>query len=316
MSKVIDLYLDIPTGDDLYLNRLSMYCLGDGPHTRRGYRRFFGGNEAKAIGLTLEELDRIVAEEGEEAFRKIVTEKASRYNITMDQFIGHMDELGIEWGFTGIHDRDNTKTAELCRKYPGRFKGAAYIDPAKGMDGVRELEYCVKDLGLSALYISPIRIGMKANDKRCYPLYAKAAELNIPVFIYANMNLVTTLPMDIGHPKYVDEVAGFFPELKIMMTIGGWPWVLDAVGTVIRHNNVYMNMEIIEPRMLTEKGKGYEPLLYAIEHNFPDKFCFASNWAMLGVPLETCIEQIRELPLDAKIIDDILYYNAKRFFES
>ena len=85
MSKVIDLYLDIPTGDDLYLNRLSMYCLGDGPHTRRGYRRFFGGNEAKTIGLTLEELDKIVAEEGEEAFKKIVTEKAACHNITMEQ---------------------------------------------------------------------------------------------------------------------------------------------------------------------------------------------------------------------------------------
>lgn len=314
MAKVIDLYLDIPTGEDLYLNRLSMYCLGDGPHTRRGYRRFFGGNEAKTIGLTLEELDRVVAEEGEDAFKKLVMEKAGEKALTMEQFMVKLEELEVEWGFTGVHDRDNKKTAKLCQDYPGKFKGAIYIDPARGMEGVRELEYCVKELGLSALYISPIRIGMRANDRRCYPLYAKAAELGIPVFIYANMNLVSTLPMDIGHPKFVDDVASFFPELKIMMTIGGWPWVPDAVGTVIRHNNVYIDMEIIEPRMLMEKGKGYETLLYAIEHNFPDKFCFASNWAMLGVPLETCIEQVRSLPLSGKVIDDILYHNAKRFF--
>ena len=67
--KVIDLYLDLPA-DNLYLNRLSMYCLGDGPHTRNGYRRYFQGNEAKTIGFTLEELDRIVAEQGEKPLNR------------------------------------------------------------------------------------------------------------------------------------------------------------------------------------------------------------------------------------------------------
>lgn len=312
--KVIDLYLDLPT-DNLYLNRLSMYCLGDGPHTRNGYRRFFCGGEAKTIGFTLEELDQIVAEKGEEEFKRRVSERASKYDMTMEQFMAKLDELGVEWGFTGVNDRNNQRTAEIVRQYPTRLKGAAYIDPAKGMAGVRELEYCVKELGLSALYISPIRIGMQANDKRCYPLYAKAQELGIPVFIYSNMNLITTLPMDIGHPKYVDEVAGFFPDLRIMLTVGGWPWIPDVVGSMIRHQNLYMNMEIIDPAKLMTPGQGYEMLLYAIEHNFPDKFCFASDWAMAGVPLEDLIRHVEELPLSDAIKENILYNNAKRFFE-
>ena len=312
--KVIDLYLDLPT-DNLYLNRLSMYCLGDGPYSRNGYRRFFQGNEAKTIGLDLEELDKIVAEKGEEEFRRVVSERAKQYELTMDQFMEKLDALGVEWGFTGVNDRNNQRTAELVRRYPTRLKGAAYIDPAKGMDAVRELEYAVRELGLSALYISPIRIGMQANDKRCYPLYAKAAELGIPVFIYSNMNLITHLPMDIGHPKYVDEVAGFFPELRIMLTVGGWPWIPDVVGTLVRHNNVYMNMEIIDPNKLAIPGSGYDMLLYAIEHNFPDKFTFASDWAMNGIPLETLIQHVEELPLSDTIKENILYYNAKRFFE-
>ena len=312
--KIIDLYLDLPT-DNLYLNRMSMYCLGDGPHTRDGYRRFFCGSEARTIGLTLEELDKIVAEKGEEEFKRVVSEHAAKYEMTMDQFMDKLYELGVEWGFTGVNDRNNLRTAELVKAYPTRLKGAAYIDPAKGMAGVRELEYCVKELGLSALYISPIRIGMPANDKRCYPLYAKAQELNIPVFIYANMNLITTLPMDLGHPKNVDEIAGFFPDLRIMMTIGGWPWIPDAVGSVIRHKNLFINMEIIDPAKLAIPGQGYEMLLYAIEHNFPDKFCFASDWAMMGQPLEEIIRHVEALPLNDKIKDNILYYNAKRFFE-
>lgn len=312
--RVIDLYLDLPT-DDLYVKRLSMYCLGNGPHDRNGYRRYFQGNEAKAIGLTLEELDKIVKEKGEEEFKRVVAEHAQHYEMTMDQFMQKLDDLGVEWGFTGVHDRNNQRTAEIIRKYPDRLKGAAYIDPSKGIAAVKELEYSVKELGLSALYISPIRIGMRANDKRCYPLYAKAYELGIPVFIYSNMNLITYLPMDLGHPKYIDEVAGFFPELRIMLTVGGWPWIPDVVGTLIRHNNVYMNMEIMDPNKLTIKGHGYEMLLYAIEHNFPDKFTFASNWAMNGIPLETLIQHVESLPLSDNIKENILYNNAKRFFE-
>lgn len=315
MRKVIDLYLDLPTGDDLYLNRLSQYCLGNGKEARDGYRRFFGGAEAKAIGFTLEELDKIVAEKGEEEFKRVVTAQAAKYNITMDQFMGQLDELGVEWGFTGAHDRNNQRTAELVSKYPTRLKGAAYIDPAKGMAAVRELEYCVKELGLSALYISPIRIGMPANDKRCYPLYAKAAELGIPVFIYSNMNFIIPLPMDLGHPKCIDEVACFFPELKIMLTVGGWPWIPEVVGMAMRHHNLFVNMEIMDPQKLAIPGSGYEMMLYGIEHNFPDKFCFASNWAMMGVPLKTLIENVEKLPLSDKIKENILYNNARRFFE-
>ena len=313
-EKIIDLYMDIPTGEDLYLTRLSMYCLGDGPHTRMGYRRLFRGGEAKAIGLDLDELDRIVAEQGEDAFTKVVQEHSKAYAWTEESFMKHIEELHVEWGFTGSHDRDNEKTAALVARYPDKLKGACYINPAKGMDAVRELEYYVKERNLSALYISPIRIGMPANDKRCYPLYAKAAELDIPVFIYANMNLISTLPMEIGHPRNIDEVASFFPELRIMITVGGWPWMNEAVGVVIRHDNVYLDTEIIPPKNLTEPGNGYEFLIYHIRNSFPDKFCFASNWAMNGLQLELAIQQIKDLPFDDGVIENILYNNAKRFF--
>ncbi len=313
-SKVIDLYLDIPTGEDLYLTRLSMYCLGDGPHTRMGYRRLFRGGEAKAIGLDLNELDCIVKEKGEDAFRKIVEEHSKQFAYTEEQFIEHIKEVNIEWGFTGSHDRDNLKTAALVKRHPDILKGACYINPAKGMEGIRELEYCIKELGLSALYISPIRIGMPANDKRCYPFYAKAQELEIPVFIYANMNLISTLPLEIGHPKNIDEIAGFFPDLRIMMTVGGWPWIEDTVGVLIRHDNVYLDTEIIPPQNLAEKNNGYDFLMYNIEHTFPDKYCFASNWAMNGLQIEEAIRQVENLPFSDSVIEGILYNNAKKFF--
>ena len=153
MRKVIDLYLDLPTGDDLYLNRLSQYCLGNGKEARDGYRRFFGGAEAKAIGFTLDELDKIVAEKGEEEFKRVVTAQASKYNITMDQFMGQLDELGVEWGFTGAHDRNNQRTAELVSKYPTRLKGAAYIEEISSTYESRSYISLFSSLVASVVYI-------------------------------------------------------------------------------------------------------------------------------------------------------------------
>lgn len=71
----------------------------------------------------------------------------------------------------------------------------------------------------------------------------------------------------------------------------------------------------MDPKKLTVPGSGFEMLLYAIEHNFPDKFTFASNWAMMGVPLVTLIRHVENLPLSDKTKENILYNNAKRFFE-
>ena len=72
----------------------------------------------------------------------------------------------------------------------------------------------------------------------------------------------------------------------------------------------------MDPSKLATPHSGFDMLLYAIEHNFPDKFTFASDWAMNGIPLETLIQHVEELPLSDKIKENILYNNAKRFFET
>lgn len=315
MSKVIDLYLDLPTDEEYLVRTLKMYCLGEGNTTYAGYKNSFGNRIAKQIGYTMDELDQIVAEKGEVEFENIIRTAARSALMSMDDFIKHLDGLGVEWGATSTHDHNNMKTAELIKKYPGKFIGFAYINPNDGiMNAVRELEYCIKELNLSAAYLTAFRTGLPADHKKCYPIYAKACELNIPVFIYCSMNLSAGVPMDIGHPRLVDEVARDFPELKIMASVGGWPWVMDMVGVALRHKNVYINMEVHEPASLQIPGKGFESMLYWASDRLQDKFCFASNWNVQGVPLKTLIEQMESLPVDESIKRKWLYENAKNFF--
>ena len=88
------------------------------------------------------------------------------------------------------------------------------------MRGVRELERRVREQKFRALGVSALVDGIPASDRRYYPLYAKAVELDIPVRIYSSMNYATDRPYDLGHPRHLDQVAIDFPELTIIGGLG------------------------------------------------------------------------------------------------
>jgi hypothetical protein len=55
------------------------------------------------------------------------------------------------------------------------------IDPWKGKAAIKELERCVKELGLIGLKFQQALQAFYPNDRRFYPLYEKCVELKIPV---------------------------------------------------------------------------------------------------------------------------------------
>ena len=123
----------------------------------------------------------------------------------------------------------NANIADLVHQFPDRVIGFAGIDPYKGMNGVRELEYCVTSLGLRGLNLQLYELLMPANDKKLYPLYAKCCELNIPVNVHMSINFSTKSLMKYGHPLSLDEVAVDFPELVLIAGPPGWPYFIKLL---------------------------------------------------------------------------------------
>ncbi len=314
MRKVIDLCLDMPDFAEDLIRTAHHFCLPEFKEAWGGYRANFNGGIEKKIGLTFDEMDAALANEGREAFMAKVEAAAKQNAPTLDSFIKEMDRLGVHWGLTCHNSHDNKKTAEICRQYPDRLGGFCFVDPSKGiMNAVKEVEYGVKELGLKAVYLTAFRTHLASNDKRNYPIYAKCAELGVPVFLYSSMNLSAAVPMDIGHPIYIDEVARDFPELKIVASVSGWPWTLEFIGLALRHRNVWLNMETHDPALITERGRGLEPYLHWIPR-IQDKFFFSSDWNSQGIPLETLIDSVANWPFSDEIKEKILYRNAAEFF--
>ncbi len=317
MSPIIDLDLPLPPTAEQIARDMKRWALGRGEKGMANYRYIFGPRKAQELGVSLDELEQLSQELPAETFDEFLFEKAQSLVISLDDFVQQMDEAGIAWG--AFRNVDNNYTADIIARFPNRFVGQALANPHDGMQGVRELERAVVELGLQSFYASPFRYGLPPNDKKFYPLYAKAAELDIPVFVYVTMNYNSALPMDLSHPRHLDEVAMDFPELRLIAGCGGWPWIPDMIGVARRHQNVYIDTESHRPKYLATPGSGWDMLLQFGNTLLQDRVLFASNWASYFQPsndvLERVVSEIKALPLKPDVLEKWLYHNARALFD-
>lgn len=200
---------------------------------------------------------------------------------------------------------NNASVLDMCRAYPHMFTGFWGLDPHKGMAAVREAEQAVQGYGMRGIAIDPYLAHLAINEARYYPIYAKCCELDVPVFI-------TTAPppqvpgaiMDTVDPRQVDIVARDFPDLKLIMSHGGYPFVNEAIFACMRNANVYMDLSEYERAPIAEA------YVQAMINGIGDKVLFAS--AHPFVEQEEAIAIYNAMPLPDAIREKVMYGNARK----
>lgn len=279
---------------------------------RQGSGATFRGREeyAELEGYGMSNYSRVFASRGgSESGRQV------RQQMSLGDYGAMLKSAGVEKAM--IRAGTNTQTAEVQRTDPDLYEGFAVISPYDGMRGVREFERLVRDEGLRGLSMSPLTELIPASDRRYYPMYAKAVELNVPCRVYSTMNYGTDRPYDLGHPKHLDQVCVDFPELKLVAGLGGWPWVNEMVALLRRHPNLYMDTSSHRPKHFGTQGSGWEMLMQFGNTLAQDKVLVGLSWggAAAGAdPYETLVEEYLELPLKDAVKEKWLYYNAARVF--
>jgi uncharacterized protein len=254
-----------------------------------------------------------------ESFR----ERARAITLSEEAVLAALDAAAIERSLiTGFDERGsvgktfvpNDLVAALAERWPQRFIPFAGADVAAGMRAVRELDHWIRERHFRGLSLRPFMIGLPADDRRYYPFYAKCVELDVPVSIHTSANWTTMKDNDLGHPRHIGVVAADFPELTIIMSHAGYPWVLEAVLLAWKHERVYLELAAHRPKYFAEPGTGWEPLMRFGQTTIADKVLFGSGWFLLGRTPAQVTNEFRALPVKPEILQKWMYGNAARLF--
>lgn len=203
---------------------------------------------------------------------------------------------------------NNKSVLEFVRVCPEMFVGFWGIDPHKGMGAVREISHVVKELGMRGIATDPYLAHIPAHEARYYPVYAKCAELGVPVFVtMAPPPQVPGAVMDHVDPRHIDIVARDFPELTIIMSHGGYPYVNEAIFACMRNANVYMDLSEYE---LAPMSEAY---IQAMNTVISDKVLFAS--AHPFVEQAEAIAIYEAMKLKKEVREKVMYGNARRILD-
>lgn len=200
---------------------------------------------------------------------------------------------------------NNDSVIEFCHKFPDKFIGFAGLDPHKGMAAIEELKTSVNELGLKGAAIDPYLARIYVNDAKYYPIYSKCCELNIPLIITTGPgSLVPNAVIDHVAPRYIDFVARDFPELKIVVSHGGYPWVNEMIIVAQRNANVFL--ELSEYEFFPQSNAYIE----AANSILSDKIMYAS--AHPFVDFKVSLKNYEQLPFKPEVRENVMFKNAAK----
>jgi len=208
----------------------------------------------------------------------------------------------------------NDRVAAVIARDPDCFlAGFGSANPHDGLAALREIDRFHRELGLRGLAMMADFFNMDIADKRCWPFYAKAAELGMPVGIHVGVNFSTNSPIRHGHPSFVDELACHYPELIIICNHGGWPWAAETVAVAWKHPNVYLEFGAIAPRYLASAEGGWQPMRQFMNSVLQDRILFGSDWPMLSH--DRLMQEIPLLNLKDSVLEKYLKKNAEALLD-
>lgn len=251
---------------------------------------------------------------------KIGADPSNVGSFTPETFLEKMDRAGVEHAFLiavkagtaahRIHRRvPYEKVAEVVARYPDRFSGLAGVDPTEGMHGLRELERAVTELGFVGAHLYPHWFEMAPDHARYYPIYAKCAELDVPIQMQIGhcLRYSEERPLrSVGRPITLDTIACDFPELKLVGIHIGWPWTEEMISVAYKHPNVYIGSDAYAPQHWPER------FVHFIDSWGQDKVLFGTDFPVIDP--ERARKEIDELPIRAGSMRKFMRDNAIRLY--
>jgi uncharacterized protein len=240
--------------------------------------------------------------------------------ISVEDYLEKMDRAGIErsfliaaklgpaWDEMSFHLQVEV-VAEMVAAHPDRFHGLVGADPTAGMAELRHIERAVTEYGFVGVHSYPHWFGLPPDHRRYYPVYAKCAELDVPIQLQVGhcLRYNNRRPLrSVGRPITLDTVACEFPELKLVGIHTGWPWNEEMIAVAYKHPNVYIGIDAYAPKHLPES------LVHYMDTFGREKVLFGTDYPVIDP--ERAMGEFAELGLREESARAVLRDNALRLY--
>ena len=215
---------------------------------------------------------------------------AMRAGVGMDEYLRMMDAAGVEHSLLiavragdprmrGSFEIPYAQVVRWCDAHPDRFSGLAGVDPTRGIAQLKELDHAVNDLGFVGAHSYPHWFSLPPDAAQWYPIYARCAELQIPIMMQVGQNLIyqkdVRLP-SVARPILLDRIAIDFPELTLIGIHIGVPWTDEMIAMAWKHARVFIGIDAYAPKHLPAS------LLHYMNSYGQDKVLFGTDWPVIA----------------------------------
>ena len=247
-----------------------------------------------------------------------VLDMSTKIQQTLADLKAEMDAVGVahavvhaEFEVGDPADALNEAVARVVKQDPERFTGIGTVsmEPFSVMRALGQIDACAT-AGMVGITLQPSFFRMPIDDRRLYPVYAKAVELDLMVCLHTGINYGVTHPIRNDHPLMLDDVACDFPDLKLVACHAGWPWVAEMVAVARKHPNVYMEFGGLAPKYVGAPGTGWEVMHRFMNSLLAEQVLFGTDWPV--IPMERAVGEWREMGLKDHVLDNVLGANAAR----
>ena len=180
---------------------------------------------------------------------------------------------------------DDRYVADYVAAHPDRLLGFLSLDPTvPGWE--EELRFGHEELRLRGIKLMPMYAGFRPDDARLDPLWTYATRHGLPVLLHTGTTFVAQAPLECTLPRWLDEVARRFPEVRIVMAHLGHPYEGECIATIRKHPHVYADISALHYR----PWQFFNSLMLVQEYGVWNKLLFGSDY-----PFTTVDATIRDL---------------------
>lgn len=178
----------------------------------------------------------------------------------------------------------NELIAEFVGRDSQRRIGIGGIDPI-AHSAEQDLDAAMQ-LGMSGISVSPSLSGVHPTHSAAMRIYERCCERSLPIIVTMPNPIPASAILDFARPVHWDEVARTYPELRILFTQMGYPWIDELLVLAGKHQHVFAEVSGVA----TRPWQLYNALSTASSLGVMDRLMFGS-----GFPLSTPQQAIESL---------------------